>query len=121
MHSKIPTFIERPSHLLDVYNLNHRRIPDAVQGHDRVALSAIPRTLSVFDGRRQDLIRSVAVRSARRALCQHRDEAPGDQTLTRGGLPAARPRKAVCGAEAFTLKGIVKRTLDEDPNAKEGG
>ena len=42
------------------------------------------------------LVGGVAVRGASGALCQQREEPPGDEALSGGGLPGAFPGEAVC-------------------------
>ena len=48
--------------LIDVDNLNHRRVSDAVQSHDALPGLTVPRELGVLDGGAQNLIGGIRVR-----------------------------------------------------------
>jgi hypothetical protein len=47
---------------LDVYNLDDRRVANAMEGHNGVVTAAVTHTLGVIDGSGQDLISGVGIR-----------------------------------------------------------
>lgn len=71
--------------------------PHPTLSHTGMLSRRAPHALGVLNGGRQDLVRGVAVRGARRALGQNGDQAACDEALPRRRLAAARPRQAVCG------------------------